>query len=136
MANTTNNPFIPTIHIQIKTKTYKKSVIIHNSIAHLTFLLHKIIAIVKTKIRTITIEIMDIREMTLVMVEASDFQTCLKDRSQPWDIECTRNPISIQVVVGLVTTTIFIIMILLQIKIKPILREIRKKIKFITADEH
>lgn len=61
------------------------------------------------------------------MLETRDIQTCLRDSSQAWGIACSHDPIYPQVVVGVVMSTIIIMIILLQEKVNTILREIRKR---------
>lgn len=65
------------------------------------------------------------------MVVNRDTQTRLKDHFQAWDIAYTCEPISPQVVVEAVTSSIHIIIIQLQISLYTLLREIRKRIKLI-----
>lgn len=66
------------------------------------------------------------KEMTWLMVETHDTETCHKDCLQVWGIACTLDLISPQVLAGVPTRTISVIIILLPKTLQPSLRDIRK----------
>lgn len=73
------------------------------------------------------------KEMTWLMDETSDTEIILNDKSEVSDVVRSRDPISSQVVPGEVMSTIIILIALLQKGLRPILREICKRIEYIST---